>query len=81
MKTSNNGIGFIRAHEGCKLNAYLDGGGAWTIGVGMPKALKKGRPSDRRRQVNFLLMFLWTDLFRKERARLCSIVSGIGKGN
>jgi len=29
----------------------------------------------------FLLMFLWIDLFRKERARLCPVVSGIGKPN
>lgn len=27
-------INFIKAHEGCKLNAYQDQGGTWTIGYG-----------------------------------------------
>lgn len=43
MKTSNNGIGFIRSHEGCKLNAYQDGGGVWTIGVGHTKGVHAGQ--------------------------------------
>ena len=25
---------FVKAHEGCKLNAYRDSGGVWTIGYG-----------------------------------------------
>ena len=36
MKISENGIAFIRDHEGCVLTAYQDGGGVWTIGVGHP---------------------------------------------
>ncbi|URO00941.1 lysozyme [Leclercia adecarboxylata] len=43
MKTSNNGIGFIRSHEGCVLTAYHDGGGVWTIGVGHTKGVKEGQ--------------------------------------
>ncbi|WP_396426859.1 lysozyme [Lelliottia amnigena] len=54
MKTSNNGIGFIRAHEGCKLNAYLDGGGAWTIGVGNAKGVKKGQTITQEEADQFL---------------------------
>ena len=34
MQVSKNGIAFIRDHEGCRLTAYKDGGGVWTIGVG-----------------------------------------------
>jgi lysozyme len=34
MKTSPEGRQFIREWEGCRLNAYQDGGGVWTIGVG-----------------------------------------------
>ena len=34
MKTSANGIVFIRDLEGCKLKAYCDVGGIWTIGIG-----------------------------------------------
>lgn len=34
MKTSKDGLDFIQDVEGCKLFAYLDTGGVWTIGVG-----------------------------------------------
>jgi lysozyme len=34
MKTSPNGISFIEAWEGCRLVAYQDIVGVWTIGVG-----------------------------------------------
>lgn len=34
MKTSDKGIEFIKRLEGCRLIAYRDSGGVWTIGVG-----------------------------------------------
>lgn len=34
MPISPSGIDFIKAHEGCALTAYQDGGGIWTIGYG-----------------------------------------------
>ena len=34
MKTSAKGIKFITQFEGCKLTAYRDAGGIWTIGYG-----------------------------------------------
>jgi lysozyme len=34
MHISKNGLAFIREWEGCKLTAYKDSGGVWTIGVG-----------------------------------------------
>lgn len=34
MQTSKKGLEFIQDVEGCKLFAYLDTGGVWTIGVG-----------------------------------------------
>ena len=43
MKTSSNGQQFIREHEGCKLTAYQDGGGVWTIGIGHTKGVKAGQ--------------------------------------
>ncbi|MFK3711822.1 lysozyme [Leclercia adecarboxylata] len=54
MKTSDNGIGFIRAHEGCKLKAYQDGGGVWTIGVGHTKGVKKGQSITQEQADQFL---------------------------
>jgi lysozyme len=46
MRTSANGLAFIRDHEGCELVAYPDpgsGGEPWTIGVGHTGGVK---PSD-----------------------------------
>ncbi len=37
MKISQNGIEALKDYEGCKLTAYKDGGGVWTIGVGSTK--------------------------------------------
>lgn len=34
MTISENGLAMIRHWEGCELDAYQDGGGVWTIGVG-----------------------------------------------
>lgn len=33
-KTSDRGYSFLKYLEGCKLKAYQDGGGVWTIGFG-----------------------------------------------
>jgi lysozyme len=43
MKISDRGIAFIREAEGCRLSAYLDGGGVATIGVGHTKGVKMGQ--------------------------------------
>lgn len=34
MKISERGLEFIKQHEGCKLEAYQDSVGIWTIGYG-----------------------------------------------
>lgn len=34
MKISKKGIGLIKKHEGCRLQAYKDSVGVWTIGYG-----------------------------------------------
>lgn len=38
MKISRSGIDLITRWEGCKLSAYKDGGGVWTIGYGHTSA-------------------------------------------
>jgi lysozyme len=43
MKVSEKGIAFIKAREGCRLSAYKDGGGVWTIGVGHTKGVHEGQ--------------------------------------
>ena len=42
MKISVRGLALIRRWEGCKLEAYQDGGGVWTIGYGRTKGVKPG---------------------------------------
>ena len=39
---SERGLEFIRQHEGCKLEAYQDSVGVWTIGYGHTIGVKQG---------------------------------------
>ena len=41
-KLSKNGLQLIKKFEGCKLIAYKDSGGVYTIGYGHTKNVKKG---------------------------------------
>tara|TARA_R100001443_G_scaffold24308_1_gene36604 strand:- start:6788 stop:7231 length:444 start_codon:yes stop_codon:yes gene_type:complete len=42
MKISQEGIALIKKFEGCKLEAYQDSVGVWTIGYGHTKDVKEG---------------------------------------
>lgn len=42
MKASDNLIAYIRKAEGCRLTAYQDVAGVWTIGYGHTKGVKRG---------------------------------------
>lgn len=42
MQPSNNFIKLCHGSEGCKLNAYKDTGGVWTIGWGHTFGVKEG---------------------------------------
>jgi lysozyme len=42
MKTNLEGIILIKGFENCKLSAYPDGGGVWTIGYGHTGGVKMG---------------------------------------
>lgn len=41
-ETYKKALDFIKLHEGCKLTAYLDTGGVWTIGYGSIEGVKQG---------------------------------------
>ena len=43
MKTSQDGISLITKFEGCRLEAYPDVGGVWTIGYGHTGNVKPGQ--------------------------------------
>lgn len=63
MKASNNCIKLIKQFEGCKLNAYQDSVGVWTIGYGTTNAdksltgltIKKGVKITQTQAEEFLL--------------------------
>ena len=42
MKISTEGLALIKKFEGCKLRAYQDSVGVWTIGVGHTKGVVEG---------------------------------------
>lgn len=42
MRTSDAGIELIKSFEGCRLQAYQDSVGVWTIGYGTTSGVKEG---------------------------------------
>ena len=42
MKISEEGVSLIKNYEGCRLEAYQDSVGIWTIGYGVIKGVKEG---------------------------------------
>lgn len=42
FKTSQAGVNLIKSFEGCRLTAYQDSAGVWTIGYGHTSGVKKG---------------------------------------
>ena len=40
MKISDNGLNLIKKFEGCRLTAYQDAVGVWTIGYGTTNAYR-----------------------------------------
>lgn len=54
MKISQNGVNFIKSHEGCFLNAYDDGTGTMTIGYGHTIGVYKGMRITQEQAEEFL---------------------------
>lgn len=63
MKTSSNGIKLITSFEGCRLQAYQDSGGVWTIGYGHTAGVLPGM-SITKAQAE---LYLSQDLENKEK--------------
>lgn len=55
MKTDKKGIELIKEFEGCKLKAYQDSVGVWTIGYGHTKGVKKGDVITQEQADEFLI--------------------------
>ena len=54
MKISQNGLKLIEEFEGCKLTAYQDSVGVWTIGYGHTKGVKKGQVITKEQAEHYL---------------------------
>lgn len=92
MKTSDNGIEFIKNWEGVKLSAYQDSIGIWTIGVGHIKGVHAGMTITMDQATAFLredLESAESDVSKLVKASLdqdqfdalVSLVFNIGGGN
>ena len=60
MSTSKLGLELLEHYEGCKLEAYQDHGGVWTIGIGTTrypfgKKVQKGDTLESREQAIALM--------------------------
>ena len=54
MKTSLTGLRLIEEFEGCRLTAYQDSVGVWTIGYGHTKGVKRGQAITREQAEHYL---------------------------
>lgn len=64
MKINDEGLKLIMSFEGCKLKAYQDSVGVWTIGWGHTGNVKAGQTITQKQADNFLLK----DLAKFEKA-------------
>lgn len=53
-KASNNLINFLKQKEGCRLQAYQDSGGVWTIGYGHTSGVHPGQTISQSQAEQFL---------------------------
>lgn len=63
MQTSPKGVQFISSFEGCRLNAYQDPTGTWTIGYGHTAGVQPGQSITMQQA----LLYLAQDLANKEK--------------
>lgn len=54
MKISKEGLSLIESFEGCKLEAYKDPVGVWTIGYGHTKGVSRGQKITQQQAEDFL---------------------------
>lgn len=53
---SENGLNLIKKYEGCRLTAYKDIGGVWTIGYGHTTGVKSGMKITQKQADTYLLI-------------------------
>ncbi len=89
--TSAAGIALIKEFEGCRLEAYQDSVGVWTIGYGHIKTARKGMVitqcqadallvQDVADHERFIHLYIYTDLEQHQFDALSSFVFNLGGG-
>lgn len=58
MTTSPAGIALIKEFEGCRLTAYQDGAGVWTIGYGHTSGMQSGETCTQEQAESWLVQDL-----------------------
>lgn len=69
MSISDNGMKFIQQFEGCRLQAYKDIAGVWTIGWGTTSGVKEGMTITQSQA---------DDMFRKDLEKFDDAVNALG---
>lgn len=92
MQTSNTGIELIKRFEGCRLNAYQDSVGVWSIGYGHTKNVKKGMlitqdqadkflKEDLKVYENYVKTYVSYNINQNQFDALVSFTYNVGGGN
>ena len=92
MNISNKGIELIKQFEGCRLKAYQDSVGVWTIGYGHIESVKEGMEisqhqadimlgSDLVKYANYINEYVTVSLNPNQFDALTSWVYNLGPGN
>jgi len=92
MNISNKGIELIKQFEGCRLKAYQDSVGVWTIGYGHTESVKEGMEisqhqadimlgSDLVKYANYINEYVTVSLNPNQFDALTSWVYNLGPGN
>lgn len=91
MKISNSGLSLIKRYEGCRLKAYKDSVGVWTIGWGNTSHAKAGVAITQQQAETFLkedivpvecvLNGIGVNFTQNQFDALCSWIFNLGTGN
>lgn len=91
MKISNSGLSLIKRYEGCRLKAYKDSVGVWTIGWGNTSHAKAGVAITQQQAETFLkedivpvehvLNGMGVNFTQNQFDALCSWIFNLGTAN